>query len=84
MTRQSGEGAVNEAKQRPIVALEENPRAEQLHAATKQRRRSFTEGVGLYLGIQRVGIGFHDWLLLVAVMVSLFGGVSPTAFQGLK
>ena len=81
MTRQPGEGAVNEPKQRRIVALEENPRAEQLHAATKQRRGSLAEGICLYLGIQCTGLGFHDWLVLGAVMVSLFGGVSSTVLQ---
>ena len=81
MTRQSRKGAVDQPQQRPIVALEENSRAEQLHAATKQRRGSLAEGICLYLGIQCTGLGFHDWLVLGAVMVSLFGGVSSTVLQ---
>jgi hypothetical protein len=52
-----------------------------VHAATKQRRRSLAEGICLYLGIQCAGLGFHDWLVLVGVMVSLFGGVSSMALQ---
>jgi hypothetical protein len=81
MTRQSSESAVDQPQQRPIVALEENSRAEQLHATTKQGRRSLAEGICLYLGIQCTGLGFHDWLVLVAVMVSLFGGVGSTVLQ---
>jgi len=80
MTRQSREGAVDEPQQRPIVALEENPRTEQLHLAAKQGRSSLAEGISFYLGIQCNG--FHGRLVLVAVMVSLFGGVSATALQG--
>jgi hypothetical protein len=81
MTRQPREGAVDEPQERPIVALEKNPRAEQLHAAAKQPRRPLAEGIGLYLGIKFRAIGFHDWLVLLAVMVSLFGVTSSALLQ---
>jgi hypothetical protein len=65
MTRQSCESAVCEAQQRAIVALEKNPRAEQLQAVAYQARGSLAEGIGFDFGIQLTVFGFHDWLVLL-------------------
>lgn len=64
MTRQAGVGGVHELQQPAIVALEENPRAEQFQALANQRRGAFAERIGFQFGNHDAVFGFHSGSLL--------------------